>query len=62
MSDDNLAIKYDEIFEDDKLGIKSSVIDFALLIEQNTYIEGAFLRFIQFQRILELEKPFFVKN
>lgn len=40
MSDDNLAIKYDEIFEDDKLGIKSSVIDFALLIEQNTYIEG----------------------
>ena len=38
MSDDNLAIKYDEIFEDDKLGIKSSVIDFALLIEQNTYI------------------------
>ncbi len=23
MSDDNLAIKYDEIFEDDKLGIKS---------------------------------------
>ena len=38
MSDDHLAIEYDKIFEDDKLGIKSSVIDFAHLIEQNTYI------------------------
>lgn len=30
MSDDKLAIKYNEIFEDDKLGIKSSVIDFPI--------------------------------
>ena len=31
---------YDDIFTDDKLNIKSSVIDFAHLIEQDAYIEG----------------------
>ena len=40
MDNNNLSTEYDTIFEDDKLNIKSSVIDFAHLIEQNTYIEG----------------------
>ena len=31
---------YDEIFTDDKLDIKSNVVDFAHLIEQDTYKEG----------------------
>lgn len=36
----NCQQEYDEIFNDDKLNIKSSVIDFAHLIEQDTYNEG----------------------
>ena len=37
MADTETTQTYDEIFEDDKLNIKSNVIDFAHLIEQDTY-------------------------
>ena len=62
MSDDNLAIKYDEIFEDDKLGIKSSVIDFALLIEQNTYIEGGVSKVYSISADFGTGKTFFCEK
>lgn len=62
MSDDNLAIKYDEIFEDDKLGIKSSVIDFAHLIEQNTYIEGGVSKVYSISADFGAGKTFFCEK
>lgn len=62
MSDDNLAIEYDEIFEDDKLGIKSSVIDFAHLIEQNTYIEGGVSKVYSISADFGTGKTFFCEK
>ena len=40
MTDKDLQNKYDDIFADDKLNIKSFVVDFAHLIEQDVYFEG----------------------
>ena len=62
MSDDNLAIEYDKIFEDDKLGIKSSVIDFAHLIEQNTYIEGGVSKVYSISADFGTGKTFFCEK
>ena len=62
MSDDNLAIEYDKIFEDDKLGIKSSVIDFAHLIEQNTYIEGGVYKVYSISADFGTGKTFFCEK
>lgn len=62
MSDDILAIKYDKIFEDDKLGIKSSVIDFAHLIEQNTYIEGGVSKVYSISADFGTGKTFFCEK
>lgn len=62
MSDDNLAIEYDEIFEDDKLGIKSSVIDFSHLIEQNTYVEGGVSKVYSISADFGTGKTFFCEK
>lgn len=62
MSDDNLAIEYNEIFEDDKLGIKSSVIDFAHLIEQNAYIEGGVSKVYSISADFGTGKTFFCEK
>lgn len=62
MSDDHLAIEYDKIFEDDKLGIKSSVIDFAHLIEQNTYIEGGVSKVYSISADFGTGKTFFCEK
>ena len=62
MSDDKLAIKYNEIFEDDKLGIKSSVIDFSHLIEQNAYIEGGVSKVYSISADFGTGKTFFCEK
>lgn len=60
--DNNSFAKYDEIFEDDKLGIESSVIDFAHLIEQNTYIEGGVSKVYSISADFGAGKTFFCEK
>lgn len=62
MDNANLTAEYDEIFEDDKLGIKSSVIDFAHLIEQNTYIEGGVSKVYSISADFGAGKTFFCEK
>lgn len=60
--DNNSFAEYDEIFEDDKLGIKSSVIDFAHLIEQNAYIEGGVSKVYSISADFGTGKTFFCEK
>lgn len=62
MDNNNLSTEYDTIFEDDKLGIKSSVIDFAHLIEQNTYIEGGVSKVYSISADFGTGKTFFCEK
>lgn len=62
MSDDNLSVEYDNIFKDDKLDIKSSVVDFAHLIEQNTYIEGGVSKVYSISADFGTGKTFFCEK
>ena len=62
MDNANLTAKCDKIFEDDKLCIKSSVIDFAHLIEQNTYIEGGVSKVYSISADFGAGKTFFCEK
>ena len=62
MSDKSLSNEYDAIFEDDKLNIKSSVIDFAHLIEQNTYTEGGVSKVYSISSDFGTGKTFFCEK
>lgn len=62
MDNNNLSTEYDTIFEDDKLNIKSSVIDFAHLIEQNTYIEGGVSKVYSISSDFGTGKTFFCEK
>lgn len=58
----NSFAKYDKIFENDKLGIKSSVIDFSHLIEQNTYVEGGVSKVYSISADFGTGKTFFCEK
>ena len=62
MDNNNLSTEYDTIFEDDKLNIKSSVIDFAHLIEQNTYTEGGVSKVYSISSDFGTGKTFFCEK
>lgn len=50
---------YDEIFTDDKINIKSNVVDFAHLIEQDVYKEGASSKVYSISAEFGIGKTFF---
>ena len=50
---------YDEIFTDDKLNIKSNVVDFAHLVEQDVYKEGASSKVYSISAEFGIGKTFF---
>lgn len=53
---------YDDIFTDDKLNIKSSVVDFAHLIEQDAYIEGGVSKVYSIAAEFGIGKTFFCEK
>ncbi len=58
----NSQRKYDAIFADDKLNIKSFVIDFAHLIEQDTYIENGVSKVYSISADFGIGKTFFCEK
>ncbi len=53
---------YDDIFADDRLNIKSFVVDFAHLIEQDTYIEGGISKVYSIAAEFGIGKTFFCEK
>ena len=53
---------YDKIFEDDKLNIKQLVIDFAHLIEQDTYVENEVSKVYSISAEFGIGKTFFCEK
>ncbi len=53
---------YDDIFTDDRLNIKSSVVDFAHLIEQDAYIEGGVSKVYSIAAEFGIGKTFFCEK
>lgn len=53
---------YDDIFTDDKLNIKTSVVDFAHLIEQDAYIEGGVSKVYSIAAQFGIGKTFFCEK
>ena len=62
MADKDLQNKYDDIFADDKLNIKSFVVDFAHLIEQDVYIEGGVSKVYSIAAEFGIGKTFFCEK
>lgn len=62
MTDKDLQNKYDDIFADDKLNIKSFVVDFAHLIEQDVYIEGGASKVYSIAAEFGIGKTFFCEK
>ncbi len=55
-------LNYDKIFEDDKLNIKQLVIDFAHLIEQDTYVENEISKVYSISAEFGIGKTFFCEK
>ena len=58
----NNVQNYDKIFEDDKLNIKQLVIDFAHLIEQDTYVENEVSKVYSISAEFGIGKTFFCEK
>lgn len=57
-----LQNKYDDIFTDDKLNIKSFVVDFAHLVEQDVYVEGGVSKVYSIAAEFGIGKTFFCEK